>query len=60
MEEFTVGEIRVINVPILDYGKAMRFEIVRQKSLCDMNIPIIPETREWDQKRKITFPSRNK
>ncbi len=40
--------------------KAVHFEITRQESLHSRNIPIIQETRHWDDKRKITVSSRSK
>lgn len=43
-----------------DLEKAVHFEITRQQSLHSRNIPIIQETRHWDDKRKITISSRSK
>ena len=43
-----------------DLEKATIFEITRQKSLHSRDIEIIQETRHWDDKRKITVPSRSK
>ncbi|MCV0411569.1 Asp-tRNA(Asn)/Glu-tRNA(Gln) amidotransferase subunit GatB [Nitrosarchaeum sp.] len=43
-----------------DLEKAVHFEITRQQSLHSRDIPIIQETRHWDDKRKITVPSRSK
>jgi aspartyl-tRNA(Asn)/glutamyl-tRNA(Gln) amidotransferase subunit B len=43
-----------------DLEKAVHFEITRQKSLHSRGIPIIQETRHWDDKRKITISSRSK
>ena len=43
-----------------DLEKAVHFEITRQQSLHSRNIPIIQETRHWDDKRKITVSSRSK
>ncbi len=43
-----------------DLEKAVHFEITRQQSLYSRNIPIIQETRHWDDKRKITISSRSK
>ena len=43
-----------------DLEKAVHFEITRQESLHSRNIPIIQETRHWDDKRKITVSSRSK
>ncbi|MBP0133500.1 MAG: Asp-tRNA(Asn)/Glu-tRNA(Gln) amidotransferase subunit GatB [Nitrosarchaeum sp.] len=43
-----------------DLEKAVHFEITRQQSLHARNIPIIQETRHWDDKRKITVSSRSK
>ena len=43
-----------------DIEKALHFEITRQKSLVDRNIPVQAETRHWDDARKITVSSRSK
>jgi len=43
-----------------DLEKAIHFEITRQQSLVDRDIPIISETRQWDEKRKITVSARTK
>jgi len=43
-----------------DLEKAVHFEITRQESLNSRDIPIIQETRHWDDKRKITVSSRSK
>lgn len=43
-----------------DLEKAVHFEITRQESLSSRGIPIIQETRHWDDKRKITVSSRSK
>ena len=43
-----------------DLEKASHFEITRQESLHDRDIPIAQETRHWDDKRKITVSSRSK
>jgi aspartyl-tRNA(Asn)/glutamyl-tRNA(Gln) amidotransferase subunit B len=43
-----------------DLEKAIHFEITRQESLKARDIPIIQETRHWDDKRKITISSRTK
>ena len=43
-----------------DLEKAVHFEITRQQSLQSRDIPIIQETRHWDDKRKITISSRSK
>lgn len=43
-----------------DLEKATHFEITRQNSLHSRNIEIFQETRHWDDKRKITIPSRSK
>ena len=43
-----------------DLEKAAHFEITRQESLHDRDIPISQETRHWDDKRKITVSSRSK
>jgi aspartyl-tRNA(Asn)/glutamyl-tRNA(Gln) amidotransferase subunit B len=43
-----------------DLEKAIDFELIRQKSLKEREIPIIQETRHWDDRRKITISSRKK
>jgi aspartyl-tRNA(Asn)/glutamyl-tRNA(Gln) amidotransferase subunit B len=43
-----------------DLEKATHFEITRQESLHSRGIPIVQETRHWDDKRKITVSSRSK
>ncbi len=43
-----------------DLEKAVHFEITRQESLASRDIPIIQETRQWDDKRKITVSARMK
>ncbi|TLX92227.1 MAG: Asp-tRNA(Asn)/Glu-tRNA(Gln) amidotransferase GatCAB subunit B, partial [Thaumarchaeota archaeon] len=43
-----------------DIEKALHFEITRQQSLLDRNIPVQGETRHWDEARKITVSSRSK
>ena len=43
-----------------DLEKASHFEITRQESLYDRDIPIVQETRHWDDQRKITVSSRSK
>jgi len=43
-----------------DLEKAVHFEITRQESLHAREIPIVQETRHWDDKRKITISSRSK
>ena len=43
-----------------DLEKAVHFEIIRQDSLHARDIPIVQETRHWDDKRKITISSRSK
>ncbi len=43
-----------------DVEKALHFEITRQQSLAERNIPIPAETRHWDEARKITVSSRSK
>lgn len=43
-----------------DLEKAVHYEITRQKSLHSREIEITQETRHWDDKRKITIPSRSK
>ena len=43
-----------------DLEKAAHFEITRQESLHSRDIPIVQETRHWDDQRKITVSSRSK
>ncbi|MDE1726828.1 MAG: Asp-tRNA(Asn)/Glu-tRNA(Gln) amidotransferase subunit GatB [Thaumarchaeota archaeon] len=43
-----------------DIEKALHFEITRQQSLVERNIPVVAETRHWDEARKITVSSRSK
>ena len=43
-----------------DLEKAVHFEITRQESLASRDIPIIQETRQWDDGRKITVSARTK
>ena len=43
-----------------DLEKAIHFELTRQQSLVERNIPVISETRQWDDKRKITVSARTK
>ena len=43
-----------------DIEKALHFEITRQQSLLDRNIPVQAETRHWDEARKITISARTK
>jgi aspartyl-tRNA(Asn)/glutamyl-tRNA(Gln) amidotransferase subunit B len=52
-------EIKNIN-SFYDLEKAIHFEITRQESLHSREIPIVQETRHWDDKRKITISSRTK
>ena len=43
-----------------DLEKAVHFEITRQESLVSRDIPIVQETRQWDDRRKITVSARTK
>ena len=43
-----------------DIEKSLHFEITRQQSLAERNIPIPSETRHWDEARKITVSARSK
>jgi aspartyl-tRNA(Asn)/glutamyl-tRNA(Gln) amidotransferase subunit B len=43
-----------------DIEKALHFEITRQQSLVERNIPVAAETRHWDEARKITVSARSK
>ena len=52
-------EVKNIN-SFHDLEKALHFEIIRQTSLCDAGRKVIQETRHWDERRRITIPSRTK
>ena len=52
-------EVKNIN-SFYDLEKAIHFETTRQQSLNERGIPIIQETRHWDDRRKITVSSRTK
>src|SRR3990172_2665464 len=55
------NKIEIKNVASFhDLEKAIHFEITRQQSLVERNIPIISETRQWDDRRKITISARKK
>jgi aspartyl-tRNA(Asn)/glutamyl-tRNA(Gln) amidotransferase subunit B len=43
-----------------DLEKAIHFEITRQQSLVERGIEVISETRQWDDRRKITVSARTK
>ena len=43
-----------------DLEKALHFEITRQQSLVERGILVISETRQWDDRRKITVSARTK
>ncbi len=43
-----------------DLEKAIHFEITRQQSLVERGIEVISETRQWDDRRKITVSARSK
>ena len=43
-----------------DLEKAVHYEITRQESLHSRGIDISAETRHWDDRRRITIPSRSK
>ncbi len=43
-----------------DLEKALRYEITRQRSMAARGIPVAPETRHWDEARRVTAPSRGK
>ncbi len=43
-----------------DLEKAIHFEITRQESLVERGIEVISETRQWDDRRKITVSARSK
>ena len=52
-------EIKNIN-SFHDLEKALQFEITRQGSLHERGIAVEQETRHWDERRRITIPSRAK
>ena len=52
-------EIKNIN-SFHDLEKALHFEITRQESLASRDIEIIQETRQWDDRRKVTVSARKK
>jgi aspartyl-tRNA(Asn)/glutamyl-tRNA(Gln) amidotransferase subunit B len=55
------AKVEVKNIgSFYDLEKAIDFELIRQKSLKEREIPIIQETRHWDDRRKITISSRKK
>lgn len=55
------NKIEIKNVSSFhDLEKAIHFEITRQQSLVERNIPVISETRQWDDRRKITVSARTK
>ena len=52
-------EIKNIN-SFHDLEKALHFEITRQESLASRGIEIAQETRQWDDRRKVTVSARKK
>lgn len=52
-------EIKNIN-SFHDLEKALHFEITRQESLTSREIEIAQETRQWDDRRKVTVSARKK
>ena len=52
-------EIKNIN-SFHDLEKALHFEITRQESLASREIEIAQETRQWDDRRKVTVSARKK
>jgi aspartyl-tRNA(Asn)/glutamyl-tRNA(Gln) amidotransferase subunit B len=52
-------EIKNIN-SFKEVEKAINYEITRQSSLYNRNIKIEPETRHWDDRKKVTFKARSK
>lgn len=43
-----------------DLEKALRYETTRQQSLLERGIPVVQETRHWDDRRRITISARVK
>ncbi len=43
-----------------DLEKALEYEITRQESLASRGMEIVQETRHWDERRRVTVPSRAK
>ena len=55
------NKIEIKNVTSFhDLEKAVHFELTRQQSLADRGIPVELETRQWDDRRKITVSARSK
>lgn len=52
-------EIKNIN-SFHDLEKSLHYELTRQNSLYENGITIQQETRHWDERRRITIPSRTK
>jgi aspartyl-tRNA(Asn)/glutamyl-tRNA(Gln) amidotransferase subunit B len=52
-------EVKNVN-SFKDVERALNYEISRQSSLISHNIEVRPETRHWDDQRKITKSSRSK
>lgn len=52
--KINVGNVRLSQVSAIDLIRAIDFEITRQRSLIERNIPILEETRTWDKEREIT------
>ena len=57
----TGGRVEIKNVSSFhDLEKALEYEITRQQSLSSRGIDIPQETRHWDERRRVTVPSRGK
>lgn len=55
------GRVEIKNVSSFhDLEKALGYEITRQQSLASRGIGVPSETRHWDERRRITVPSRSK
>lgn len=55
------NKVEIKNVTsFYDLEKAIHFEITRQQSLVERDIPVASETRQWDDRRKITVSARTK
>ena len=55
------NKVEIKNVDsFYDLEKAVHFELTRQKSLVERGITVESETRQWDDKRKITVSARTK
>src|SRR5919109_27590 len=55
------NKVEIKNISsFVDVEKALRYEITRQKTMTSREIEVKPETRHWDDARKVTKESRAK